>query len=418
MNQNTALAQTAISNPNSVIANPAPNQPLSTQWQQDQPNEMNVFQPAGQPEERLPRIFRYGPLQLHPHADYSLMYGNGIQSAPGAQQDSIIQSFAPGIRMDVGQHWTLDYTPSFQFYSDAHFQDTVNHSVTLTGNVFYEDWVFGLVHGTQFSSSPTVGTGSQTEQWGHNTTFTGAHPLGAKTSVDLALNQNIALVKGFEDSYDWNTLDWVNYQFWPRLTAGIGVGGGYVKVHDNSGTTGNENLDQTYEQAQVRINWRATDKVSFQLSGGFEDRQFMSPGIGNSLAPIFGATIEYLPFKDTQISLNASRTISSSDYYIVAQEAETTEVGISVNQQLFKKFSLGLGLAYSQMDYNTALNLGPFSANANRTDDEVAFTARLSHPFFKRGTWSIFYSYSDNRSSQPGFSFISNQSGFEVGYSF
>ena len=413
-----AADPTAVSNPNSVLANPTPAQPVSTEWQQEQPDEMNVFQPVGGTAANpVPQIFRYGPVTLLPHANYRFAYGNGIQSTPGLQQSSIIQEISPGILMNLGQHWSLDYTPSLDFYSDSHFQDVVNHSVTLTGNVLYEAWIFGLAHNSQIVSSPTVATGAQTDQSTHSTTLTASHSLTSKTSVDLDLGQAITLVSGFEDSYDWHTLDWLNYQFWPRFSAGIGVGGGYVLVNDNSGTAGGRDLDQTYEQAQARINWRATDKISFQISGGLEDRQFKTPGTGDSLNPLFGAVIQYLPFKNTQVALSANRSVSSSDYYVISQQAETTVVGLSVDQRLFKEFSLDLGVTYAQVDYSTSI--GPISiAAVDRTDKDVSFNARLSHSFFKRGTWSIFYSYADNRSSQPGYSFASNQTGFEIGYKF
>jgi hypothetical protein len=64
----------------------------------------------------------------------------------------------------------------------------------------------------------------------------------------------------------------------------------------------------------------------------------------------------------------------------------------------------------------TGTELRFFNYDFDRTDDTYSFSARLSHPFFRRGTWSIFYSYSDNQSSQNGFSYESNQIGFEVSY--
>jgi hypothetical protein len=87
-----------------------------------------------------------------------------------------------------------------------------------------------------------------------------------------------------------------------------------------------------------------------------------------------------------------------------------------VNQRLLREFSLGMGVGYSITDYSTPSGV---SVNgANRTDDQVSFNVRLSHPFFKRGTWSVFYQYSDNSSTQPGYSFQSNQAGFEINYTF
>ena len=410
-------------NPGAVMANPAPPPVVQTQDQQDQPDEMQVFQPAGEAAgNSLPEIFRYGPLQLRPHASYTFMYGNGIQNTPGSQEEMIIQQLSPGILMDLGPHWALDYTPTFQFYSSDKFKDDMNQSVNLTGGVDYEAWRFGLSHSTQITSQPMVETAAQTDTDTHTTTLSASRALSSQVSADFALNQTILLVSGFNDSYDWNTLDWINYEFWPRLNAGLGLGGGYVLVQSDgngqaaaSGQSGN--LDQYYEQVQARVNWRTTDKISIQVSGGLEDRQFMTAGTGDSLDPIFSLAIQYQPFKDTQISLTGSRTVASSDFYLAAQQTETTLVGVNLDQQLWRKFHLGLGFVYTLTDYSTAGFAGAGNA-VNRSDDVVSFNLRLSHPFYKRGTWSLFYQYSDDTSSQAGFSFQSSQVGCSVSYSF
>jgi hypothetical protein len=259
-------------------------------------------------------------------------------------------------------------------------------------------------------------TGAQTEQSTHQTGLTASHPFSSQISADFGLNQNINLVTDYQNSYDWSTLDWLNYQFWPRLTAGLGVGGGYDKVTDQSGFRTND-LDQTYEQLQARINWRATDKLSFQINGGMESRQFKLPGSSNALNPIYGANIQYQPFKTTQISLLANRTVAPSDYYLAAQIAETTTISLNLNQTLFRKFTLGLSGGLSRTDYSSSANVVAAGA-VNRIDDIYLFNIRLMHPFLKRGTWSIFFQYSDDRSSQPGYSFTSNQTGFEISYAY
>jgi hypothetical protein len=414
-----------IANPGAVVANPVPQLAPQTQDQQDQPNEMDVFQPAGEAEGNpLPEIFRYGPLQLHPHASYSFMYGSGIQNAPGSQENMIIQQLSPGILIDLGTHWSLDYTPTLEFYSSDKFKDNVDQSVALTGGLDYEAWQFGLAHSTQITSDPIVETGTQTDTDTHTTTLSASRAMNSQVSADFALNQTIMLVSGFDDSYDWNTLDWINYEFTPRLNAGLGAGGGYVLVENNGNGNGqvaasgqSGSLDQYYEQVQARVNWRATDKISFQISGGVEDRQFETAGAGDSLDPIFSASIQYQPLKNTQISLAASRTAAASDFYLAAQQTETTVVSLGVNQKLWRKFSLGGGVAYTRMDYSTPAFAGAGGA-ANRNDDIVSFNAQLSHPFYKRGTWSLFYQYSDDTSSQAGFGYQSSQVGMSVSYSF
>ena len=86
-----------------------------------------------------------------------------------------------------------------------------------------------------------------------------------------------------------------------------------------------------------------------------------------------------------------------------------------MNQTLLRKFILGFGVGYSLTDYSTSTGAGA-AGSANRSDDNLSFNVRLSHPLFKRGTWAVFYQYNDNRSSQPGFGYQSNQTGFEISY--
>src|SRR6185312_1384211 len=96
---------------------------------------------------------------------------------------------------------------------------------------------------------------------------------------------------------EWSTLDWINYQFEPRLDIALGAGLNYV--NEDSGS------DMTSEQLQGRIRWRAMDRISLQLHAGLEDRQFLSGGIPDLVNPVFGASVEYQPQESTSLSLNA-----------------------------------------------------------------------------------------------------------------
>ena len=412
--ENGAFAQpTTITNPNNILANPAPTPPVQSEWQQEQPDEMNVFQEAGQGEQNpVPQIFRFGPVNLHPHADYSISYADGLQASPGDRENTMIQSISTGLRFDLGSHWTLEYTPTFQFYSNSKFTDSVNHSITLNGGVRYGAWVFGLSHNTLIETAPTAATASQIGQESYITSLSASRPITSKLSTSLGLTQTITSIDGGDTSYEWSTLDWLYYTFWPRLNAGIGAGGGYDLVN---GPAGSGDLDQYFEQMQAQVSWRALDKVSFSLNGGFEYTQFASPGSSDELSPTFGASIQYLPFQHTQIALTASRGVSPSDFYNEAQLQETTVVSVGLTQELFRNFTLGLTAAYSTVDYSSSIANHSFP---NRMDNDVILTARISHPFFKRGNWSVYYQYSDNKSTAAGYSFICNQTGFDVSYGF
>src|SRR6185503_14648059 len=98
------------------------------------------------------------------------------------------------------------------------------------GGTAYEDWVFGLSQGFTRSSAPLVETGTQTEQDAYTTALNGSYRMNSKMSLDLGLNQNFRFAQGLQNSREWSTLDWLNYQFFPRLDVAIGAGFGYVDV--------------------------------------------------------------------------------------------------------------------------------------------------------------------------------------------
>ncbi len=392
-----AGAQPVLAQPPETPITPAAVQELQT-------NQIGFIPPMETGANALPenQPFKWGEITLRPHLSYRVLYGDGIQSTPGQQKTTVVQEISPGLLFELGRHWTLDYTPTWRLYSSDQFRDGLDHNVILTGGTAYEDWILGVSQSYAATSAPLIETGTQTDQEIYATALTASYRFNSKMSVDLAVNQNFLLAQQFNSSREWSTMDYFNYQFWPRLDVAVGAGFGYVAV-----STG---PNMTYEQYQGRISWRATDKVSLQVHGGLEDRQFLSGGAPDLINPVFGASVQYQPFVNTTLSLNASRAVTAS--YFQSQVTENTSLTLNLNQRLFKKLNLNLSGGYNMTTYISSLT----GAEAGRTDNNYSFNARLSIPFLKRGTAAVFYQYNDNSSSAPGFAFSSSQIGLEVGF--
>jgi len=395
-----ALSETAGAQ--SVIAPPPTASVTPPAVQEAAPDEMQVF-PAENPVASFPdedQPLQLGPVTLRPHVFYQFLYGTGIQSAPGQSHDSIIQSFAPGILLVLTPRWTLDYTPTFIFFSDHSFQNNVGQSVTLTGSASYENWAFGLSQNFTYSSAPQVQTGTQTGQENYVTSLTASAPLNSKLSLNLGLNQTLNFPDGFQITRQWSTLDWLNYEFWPRLTAGVGAGVGYLDEAEGA----------VFEQLEGRVGWRATDKISLQVSGGAQFYQFTDGGESPLTSPTFAASIQYQPFEQTKISLGANEQISPS--YYENQVTVLTSVSGDLKQRLLGKVFLDVNAAYNWSHYTAAASgVAPDSSS-----DYYSVNVQLSTTFLKRGTVAVFYTYSDNITSQPGLAFSSNQIGFNIGF--
>jgi Putative beta-barrel porin 2 len=360
-------------------------------------NDMAVFVPAAdRRNDSLPEPFKWAGLVFRPHVDYQFLYVNGLLAGPGNFRDTFVHTLSPGFALDLGRHWTLDYTPSFVFYSDRAFRNAINHNIALNGQTRYEDWRFGFAQTYSHSDATLIETATQTKEDLFGTTLTASHQLNDKFSADLSLAQNLNYVQNFQDSKTWSTLDWLNYQIAKRLFVGVGAGAGYSSV-DGPGS------DSVNEQLQGRIQWRATDKLSFTVNGGLQNDQFLNASRqsfsvttldtngmphtstvtidkpGDLLTPIFGASIQYQPFRDTQISLSASRSVSPS----LVSGSDTVDTSVSVNftQTLLEKFSLNLGASYGATEYSDS----GFSANQLPNG-----SAQLVHPASIARTTTMF----------------------------
>ena len=357
----------------------------------------------------VPPLLRWGPLTLQSHLLYSLSYGNGLQATPGQSSSSFINEVDPGILFQWGSHWSLDYTPTLRFYSSSAFKDSFDNAVTLTGGTTYEDWSFGLSQSYASSSDPIIETASQLDQETYFTGLSATRQLGSQTSLELGASQSFRFIDSTfpgaqSDTRSWSTMDWLNYQFWPRFGAAIGTGFGY----DNLAV----GTDMTSEQLQGRITWKVVDKLSFVLSGGAEDRQFLAAGVPDLISPIFSFSAQYSLFEATTLSLSASRMVSPS--FFQDQITESTAISAGLHQRLLGKLSLDLSGGYGTSTYH-ASSTAPVAANVSNYDT-TSFSARLSLPVLKGGSAAVFYSVNYNTSGGANYNYTTTQVGLQLSY--
>jgi hypothetical protein len=355
-----------------------------------------------------PRLFDLGPVQLRPHLFYQFSYGNGIQPQPGHQTATAVNELASGMLVDIGPHWHLDYTPTMRFYSSKEFRDGTDHAVSLTWGTGFSAWVLGLSQSYLFSTQPLVETGSQTETETYSTTLNAVCQLNSKVSIDFAVNQNFRFVNSvttnqpLSDSRSWSTTEGMNYQIWPSLSAGLSV------TFDYDDMTVGPNM--TSEQVQGRLNWQPGSKLTFFLSGGFEDRQFVDSRQPNTVNPVFSLSSTYHLFEATTLTLTVDSAVTPS--YFQNQIMESTGFTAGIHQRLLEKLFLDLSGGFMRTSYATTTA----GVAVNRQDENDHINVRLTCPFLTHGTAAIFYDWTDHPSNEQGFQYTSNQGGFELSW--
>jgi hypothetical protein len=399
------LGRSAEAQQSSVIQPLTP--PVESTTQINMTNNFQVFgaHPAATaPGEYEP--FRWNQIVFRPHADYTYTVAYGVLAAPSNHVDTTIQDISPGILVNIGQHWALDYTFLLGIYSNTNFSREIGNFITLSGTTVFTDWVVNFVQTADLSTSPLIETGGQTSTQTYGTSLTGHHENSQYISEDVGLYQTFFYVEGgFENNKTWSTMNWLNYQPQSRFNVGIGAGLGYNLAESGP--------DSVFFPVQGRINWRARDKLSFSLSGGFQFTEFLGgQGANNLFSPIYSGSIQYQLFAQTQMSVFASRSFNPSLF--VGEYSDLTSVGASLSQRFLGQFFLSLSGSYNRQQYVASST----DILANRTDKYYALTARLGHAFLQRGNISIFYQYGNNNSTFSGYSYSSPQFGGEVSYSF
>ena len=361
-------------------------------------------------------LYKVGPVVFHPHLQYDVSYGDNLQPVPGQKANTLINQVSPGLLLVIGDHWTLDYTPILRFYSSPHFQNGVDHIVNFAGGTTYQDWSFGLQQGYAFTSQPLIETGSQLSQETFSTLLNASHALNSKVSLDFNVNQNFRFVtertafSNLTDTREWSTLEWLNYQVVPRLTAGIGIGFTYDDVSVGP--------DMTSEQFQGRVVWHPTEKLNFVGTAGGDLRQFLVSGASDLLSPTFSISALYQLFEPTRFSLSANRSISPSYFQYALSELTTVSAGLE--QRLLKRLYLDVSGGYSSTTYHATTGL--FNQNLATTYDSTSFNVRLSTAFLRRATAAIFfqqtYVSSAVKSSLALYNYSTTQVGLSLTYRF
>ena len=358
-----------------------------------------------QAQARLPQIpLQWGPVALHPHFVYRLMNGDGIPARPGREFKTTTHDISPGVLVAVGEKWSFDYTPTWTYYSNDAFKDTVDHAVRLNGGTSYGDWDFGLAFSYTYDSPALLETGGQTTQERFSTNANVSYHLSSRTVLELTAVGSARYGSQFNDSRDWRTRNWLNYQVNPRVTVGVSAGLGYVEVETGS--------DMSYVEAGGRIGWRPTEKLTFHVDAGMENRRFRVGGLNDRSTPKYGATLSYTPVETTSFSLTANQTVSPS--YFRDQITTGRSYGLGLQQRFLKRFHLSLHYTHATSAYDSTAS----DVTGVRDDTSKSFTARLSTALFQRGSVALVFRDTTNRSNLEDYDVTSTQYGFEIGLRF
>jgi hypothetical protein len=363
-----------------------------------------------------PPLAGWGPIEVYPHLAYTFSYGNGVQARPGVNSTTAINTVAPGTFLKIGDHWSIDYTPSLDFYSNPLFHNTTDQNVVLNGIATNGNWVLKLSQSYIDTTQPLAETGTQIEQEAYLTALNANWQMTGNLSLQLGVNQNFRVGTGVIGLQEWSTADWFNYQFQPQLAVALGVTGGYDELSAGS--------DMPFEQILGRVIFQPGSKLYLVVSGGYEDRQFVRPSAPALVGPVFQAYAMYQALEGTLFSFGGDRTVTPS---LFENEVNTiTSVTADIRQKIVGKMFFKISGGYTSEPF-TSIEAAPlpkyyFGApprtplQVTRADTRTFVEFTLSTTFRARLTGSVFYRLIASDSSQANFNYSGNQVGLELNY--
>jgi len=380
--------------------------------------------PATLSSNGVPRRFHY-ELHLNIHS----VYDDNINISQGVRESDVYTAIEPSITFGFGDLTSRDgnflsvnYLASLFLFADHSENNALQHvfqgeaqyqanrlTLNLTQSVQILDGtdIRSLDSSGNFGQQVNLDVAGRTRFNIYTTHANAAYYLTGKTFLSVGGDYTVS-------DYENNLISsstisgnlFLNYNYGPKLV--IGVGGTI-----GSNVVDSPTPDQTFEQVNARFIYQLTGKIDVHASAGIEFREFDDAGRDQHTSPVFDIELNYLPFDGTTISLTANRhTLNSA--VLAGQDFVTTNFTVNVQQRMFDRVHLGLGVGYENSDYFSAVA----GTSSNRTDNyffvEPSITVRVTR------FWSVgaYYLHRANDSSADVFGFHDNQVGLRTSLTF
>jgi hypothetical protein len=365
------------------------------------PNQQSLGGQGGRVGQSNGSPFRTGLWELDPGVSYQYNATSGIQSSPGQPSTTTVQSLTASFLLQYGSMWSLGYSPSWEFYSNPTFQNSVDQQASLSGHFSEGAWAYGVSQTYARTSQQLIETGRQTPEQTYTTGFNALFGAGNAFTLSLVADQSILTSNAVPDADTWSTTEQLRFNLAPHLSLAVANSAGY--------TLSDPGNNIYYVEPNVQANWEPTSFLTFNVSTGWQ-RQFIPATDGAVSTQDFDASVSYQPVATSTLTLAARR--ASSPAQTEDQISSPTVFSLNLGQRLLQHFFLSAGITHESTSY-TSTDLGL----ANTRDDTInSYTVSLATSLFRRANINVQFERSRDASNVPGFSFSSTQVGFGVGY--
>jgi hypothetical protein len=348
--------------------------------------------------------FSYGGITLRPRISYRHTMANGLPVLGGRRVSSEIRTVAPGLSIDLGQSWTMDYSPTWVSYTARAMSDSFDQSARLTGATSFQDWAFQFAQSYSDTNPTLIETAQQTAQEIWTTNLGASYRYSEKVQFQASAGMTERYTTISPNIRVWSGRGTISLKATSLLSLNLNPDFSYTEIDDAADIYG--------EKLTAQLVWRPLDKLTVSGGGGMEFTHSRSASGKDLTNPVFDLSLNYQPFETTSITMASSRSVANS--YFSDQVTETFLWRAGIQQRLLGRYYLSANYSRSEGDYTATNNL----VVTSRVDKVESLGARLTTKLFGRLSLSALYQRSKNTSSVSLFSFTSRQYGVELQYSF
>jgi len=326
--------------------------------------------------------------------DFYWMINPGVSYVSGDPQYQPDQLFRLSYKPKIYQFW--DETKNNSFDQDLHLDYQVNlgHLTLGLAQTYYTD------------STPTPDTGGRLKAQYYDTHVFANYELSPRLTWENEVTQLISRYDSSSaiETNAWTASSYLDYAVCPKFNLAVGGTLGYVVL--------DQYPDQFYEQFNLRMKYKATNKINLTARVGGEYRQFEHSN-DNSISPVFALGAEFHPGLWTTLKVDGEgKTLPSiSD---ANQNYRTYGLNVSLRQQIVPHFFLNLGSGYyHSFYYNT-----PSGDSAGFQYDFITVRPALEWELNPHFTVGAYYQHQTNISNQDDQSYLDNQVGIQGGFKY
>jgi Putative beta-barrel porin 2 len=341
-----------------------------------------------------------------------LFYDDNIFISSTGKKPDTVFTIDGGIDFELGdyRYQTNDYLiarylVTGYLYTRHPSEDSADQYASVLGQYRFSGFTFKPSFLYQYVNQPDRFVGTITRHQYIDGNLALLYDLSPKTQLHAGFEQITNLYGNFLSSFEYIGRFGADYLITPKIKLGLE---GIVGSLHQEGSPAN-----FYGQARLRAAYAYTGKLTFRASVGEEVRHYS----GNHEVkgtPVFSLGADWNLFLDTQVSLDAYRSVYASPL-TAGDDYTATGASVTLSQKLLNRFNATAVFGYENDKYNSTTNS---AVNTTRTDNYVYIGPSLTYTFRSWLTASVYYQFRRTDSNTEGASFTENRIGEQISITF